>query len=118
MQYKVIGWIHYEDDRFPDVCDAYEIYRLSCTVIREIRKCGYRFGGDDHQNRDGCVPVFNSGEALRLSMRTWGALMAQAWHEDNSDGYGYMSWYMIMGLNWTVKKYMLSQSLCGCRSNC
>ena len=64
------------------------------AVIECIRKNGYAFGGDSHQNREGCCPVLNDCTKVRYSMRGWGSIMASALDIDDSDGYAYMEWYM------------------------
>ena len=64
------------------------------AVIECIRKNGYAFGGDSHQNKEGCCPVLNDGTKVRYSMRGWGSIMASALDIDDSDGYAYMEWYM------------------------
>ncbi len=94
MEYKVIGWTNFSDRRFPAVSDE-ERFRIRPAIIKEIREHGYRFCGDEHEERDGCVPVLNSGEKYCIpSWREWGAIMAQAWQIDNTDGSAYFTFYM------------------------
>lgn len=96
IKYKVIGWTSYTNGNY----ESFECkdYNDDCAawlaVIDEIRKNGYAFGGDSHQNEKGCTPILNNGRAYRLSMQEWGALMAEAWKAPNDDGYGYLIWYM------------------------
>ncbi|MBQ7712943.1 MAG: hypothetical protein IJT69_03910 [Clostridia bacterium] len=101
MQYEVIGWTNCFDDRFPIFEDVTEEdFKAGWTaVVEEVRRKGYRFGGDSHQNRDCGTPVLNSGEALRCSEREWGWIMADAWLPVSDEfPYGedfrYMLWYM------------------------
>lgn len=92
MQYEIIGWTDYEDENFPSIISddfPYALCRLRTTVIEEIRRKGYRFCGTFHHMGDSGVPVFNSEEAYRVSEREWGSIMAQAWHEDNRNGFAY-----------------------------
>lgn len=90
--YKVVGWTWWSD------CD-YEDAPLTDDVIDavadEIREHDYSFGGDSHQNKSGCVPVLNTAQAVRCSMREWGGIMAIA-HLGKYHGVqmGYMGWYM------------------------
>ena len=94
MEYKVIGWTHYDDAGYPPVADE-ELYRLRPIVVRAIREGGYRFGGDAHNYRDGCTPVLNSGEKYCItSFRVWGGLMAEAWEVTDRGGYEYMEFYV------------------------
>lgn len=92
MNYKVIGWTYYNDEHYPLHGEASEsAYR---AIVAEVRKKGYRFGGDSHLFRRGCTPVLNDGTRVCFSQRAWGALMAEAWEIDDTDGYAYMVWYM------------------------
>ena len=97
MQYEIIGWTFYDDTDYAVIDDAEKEAYLTTTLIKEIRKRGYRFPGDRHAVEGGWVPVFNSGEKFCTSQRGWGAIMAQAWHEDNSDGMGYNAWHLTWG---------------------
>ena len=92
IKYRVIGWTYAYDERFPDMEDIDD--RLLDVLIQEIRRCGYRFGGDDHENLDVCTPVFNNGKKLSVSWRSWGAIMAEAWEPLNQSPHAYMGWYM------------------------
>lgn len=92
MNFRVIGWTYYDDGRYPAREELSEsAYR---AIVSEIRKRGYRFGGDSHHFRRGCTPVLNDGTRVCFSQRAWGALMAEAWGIDDTDGYAYMVWYV------------------------
>lgn len=88
--YKVVGWTWWDNFDYEnapltdDVIDA---------VAEEIREHGYSFGGDSHQNKDGCVPLLNTAQAVRCSMREWGGIMAIAYLGCCAD-LTYMGWYM------------------------
>ena len=90
--YKVIGWTDWDGDDYPVNKGS---VATDLAVIECIRKNGYAFGGDSHQNRKGCCPVLNDGTKVRYSMRGWGSIMASALDIDDSDGYAYMEWYMV-----------------------
>lgn len=96
MKYEVIGWSSFNDKRYDSF--TAEDYNDECAarlaIIDDIRKNGYAFGGDAHQNVSGCAPVLNNGAMYRRSMREWGAVMAEAWQTPNEDGYAYAVWYM------------------------
>lgn len=89
--YKVIGWTDWDGNDYPVNKGS---VATDLAVIECIRKNGYAFGGDSHQNRKGCCPVLNDGAKVRYSMRGWGSIMASALDIDDSDGYAYMEWYM------------------------
>ena len=89
--YKVIGWTDWDGNDYP-VNEGSVAADLA--VIECIRQNGYAFGGDSHQNREGCCPVLNDGTKVRYSMRGWGSIMASALNIDDPEGYAYMEWYM------------------------
>lgn len=88
--YKVVGWTWWGDS---DYIDAPLTDEVIDAVAEDIRKHGYCFGGDAHQNHSGCVPVLNTGQALRCSMRVWGSVMAAA-ELGSHFSMDYMLWYM------------------------
>lgn len=89
--YKVIGWTDWDGDDYPVNKGS---VAADLAVIECIRKNGYAFGGDSHQNMKGCCPVLNDGTKVCYSLRGWGSIMASALNIDDSDGYAYMEWYM------------------------
>lgn len=94
---KVIGWTHTEDERYPDVKDSIDQASFNSFVeatIEDIRKHNYHFSGSYHQNGLYGVPVFDNGQSLMVSMRTWGKIMADAWPDElnNSSSMGYCNW--------------------------
>lgn len=89
--YKVIGWTDWDGNDYPVNKGS---VATDLAVIECIRKNGYAFGGDSHQNRKGCCPVLNDGTKVRYSMRGWGSIMASALNIDDPEGYAYMEWYM------------------------
>ena len=89
--YNVIGWTGWDGNDYPVNKGS---VAADLAVIECIRKNGYAFGGDSHQNRKGCCPVLNDGTKVRYSMRGWGSIMASALNIDDPEGYAYMEWYM------------------------
>ena len=89
--YKVIGWTDWDGNDYP-VNEGSVAADLA--VIECVRQNGYAFGGDSHQNREGCCPVLNDGTKVRYSMRGWGSIMASALNIEDPEGYAYMEWYM------------------------
>lgn len=90
--YKVVGWTWWSDTDYEDAPLTDDVIY---AVADEIKAHGYSFGGDSHQNKSGCVPVLNTAQAVRCSMRVWGGIMAIA-HLGRRHGVemGYMGWYM------------------------
>jgi len=94
MDLKIIGWTNY-DSCFPSIEVAQdEVNDLILTVAGEIKNNGYMLSGDDHQNSDTGVPVFENGTCFRASMRAWGFIMAVAFPEINGNETQYMDFYM------------------------
>ena len=101
MQYEVVGWTNYFDDRFPTFEGvSQEDYRAGwLAVVDEVKRKGYHFAGDTHQYQPFGTPVLNNGEALHCSEREWGWLMADAWLPVSDefpygDDFRYMLWYI------------------------
>lgn len=99
---KIVGWTWAEDpqykEMFPPGEGTFEEFDAAREiVIKELRDKGYKFTGYYHQGGDFGVPVFDTGEKLVCSYRTWGGIMADAYPEevDNSDGFGYTEWAWI-----------------------
>lgn len=88
--YKVIGWTDYTNTKYPESGDSIAIFY---AIIKELQEKGYKFGGDAHQEKDGCCPVMNDGTIARFSMRGRGGLMATALGE-YTDENAYMEWCM------------------------
>lgn len=55
---------------------------------------GLRLTGEQHQNSQEGVPLFNDGKVATFSFRGWGDLMAAIWSEAEDKDYGYMDFYM------------------------
>ena len=85
----IIGWNDY-DSNYPNInFENYSQQEIISLVMKEIKEHQYKFSGQDHQNKENCVPLFSNGCVLRCSMRTWAILMASANQDDN-----YMNYYM------------------------
>lgn len=87
MKYEVIGWTYSGTQAFPMHKDI--TASVDAAIIKEIRKHGYFFGGDVHENY---CPVLNDGTYVSYSWRGWGRIMALA--HGNQDELGYMIAYM------------------------
>lgn len=90
MKYEVIGWTSDSDPKYPHHKTITEC--VERAIIEEIRKHGYCFGGDAHEEY---CPVLNDGTLVSYSWRGWGRVMARAWGTFD-DGYDYMQYYMNM----------------------
>ena len=97
MKYEVIGWTYGGTQVYPQhkcitAC-------VDAAIIKEIRRHGYFFGGDVHE--DYC-PVLNDGTSVSYSWRGWGRIMALA--HGNEDELGYMIAYMDDLIDPAVRK--------------
>lgn len=90
-KWNIVGYTSYEShyptaqitqEEFPQVVDL---------VVEEVKKNRYCFSGEDHQNHDRAVPVFENGTAFRCSMRLWAQIMALVHSGDKTK---YMDYYM------------------------
>lgn len=99
MKYKVVGWTDYDYNGFKEM-PSFNMHAYM-TLVREIREKSYRISGYDHQER-GWVPVFNTGEIVRMTQRGWGGLMADALQFEQENGYEYSIYGVggeVMGFN-------------------
>ena len=80
---KVIGWTGWDDPRYPDdYGDDPLLEERKNVVIEELRKHNYHISGYYHQGGKRGVPVFDDGNWLRISFRSWGQIMADAYPEE------------------------------------
>lgn len=79
---------------------------VDAAVIREIRKHGYLFGGDRHE--DYC-PVLNDGTYAEYSWRGWGRIIALAYGAEGECSY--MCGYMDSFIKPSARKYPGADSL-------
>jgi ASC-1-like (ASCH) protein len=100
MKHKIIGWTNCEDEHYPIRDEVSPSARQA--IIEEIRKYGYLFGGDVHEELS---PVFNDGTMASYSWRGWGDVMAEAWKMKNDSGYAYMNCYMDELIEASARKY-------------
>ena len=80
---KVIGWTGWEDPRYREdyLSDPlFEEHRNA--VIEALREHNYHFSGFYHQGGELGVPVFDDGDWFKVSYRTWGQIMADAYPEE------------------------------------
>lgn len=111
---RFFGWGHYDFEAARKVKDgggSYEAQTLlddvcrndndvwaeaEKLVVEEIRRKGYWFSGENHQDSPFGMPVFEIGGRLFffwVSWRHWGSLMAEA-HSVDHRGCGYLDFYM------------------------
>ena len=93
---KVIGWTGWDDPRYPedDLNEPMPVFeeRRQAT-IEELRKRNYHLDGFYHQGGELGVPVFDDGGWLRVTYRTWGQIMADAFpRETGGDSMSYVVW--------------------------
>ncbi len=77
MKYEIIDWVGGYDSVPPE---GEVTFAKRNRLIDEIRREGYLFSGEDHQDEYPCVPVFNDGTRYETSRRGWGRIMAEAYH--------------------------------------
>lgn len=77
------GLITVDNDKFDDVWNC---------VREELERRNIKFDAVYHQNGEYGVPVIDDRYVLQVSMRMWGALVAES--EGNMRNFNYMDWYM------------------------
>lgn len=93
---KVTGWTSWEDSRYKEfvghtVAAEAEVEHI---IAEELRRYGYKFSGNYHQNGEYGVPVLDNEYKYCVSQRRWGGIMVKAYPDeiDDKDGYGYVEW--------------------------
>ena len=91
---KVIGWTNWYDPRYPDdFSNDPLLEERKQAVAEELRKHNYHINGFYHQSGERGVPVFDDGNWLRVTFRTWGQIMADAFPEETGVGQrAYVQW--------------------------
>lgn len=90
----VVGWVDYDDEYFPEA--PTHTQEMFDAVVEEVKKHGYLFGGDSHQDRSNCCPVLSNGYKMCCSWRGWGAVIGAAYRNGKKRQYEYMDGYMDM----------------------
>lgn len=107
---QITGWTWYENPEYKDMTApggpfSFEDIRekVRDLIVQEIRKRGYKFTGDYHQNGDFGAPIIDDKWLYMTSQRSWGHMMVLAYPDkiDNSDGLGYCEWA------WSAPEYMV-----------
>ena len=92
MSLQVVRWTYWEDETYRDA-DAENDDAYMAAIASHLKKQGYKFSGDDHQNYCYGVPVMSDGTKYCCSERHWGRIMAMAY--EISDHYGYAEWAFL-----------------------
>ncbi len=64
------------------------------AIRKDVQKNNIRITGQNHQELDNGVPLFDDGKVGTFSYRAWGDLMAAIWSEAENKDYRYMDFYM------------------------
>ena len=67
------------------------------AVVLELKEKGYHFFGEHHQNHPRGTPIIDNKYIYCVSMREWGAVMAEAYPDEDysscyDDNYRYCKW--------------------------
>ena len=110
---EIIGWVDWLYGEHPEATDLpmeqYKAYEEA--LISHIKEHQLCFTGTDHQYTPNCVPLFNDGSTVLLSMRGWGRVMWEVHKEkfDDTDdrmGYATFAWSLP---DWLERKLPLPQ---------
>ena len=98
---RIIGWTAWHDPRYTDeIDDDMQLEERKAAVVKELKRHNYHFTGYYHQEGKFGVPVFDDGGTLRVSFRSWGQIMADAWPEETGaekSAYIIWAWYPPAG---------------------
>lgn len=89
----IVDWISWEEaEGRPEAPLEGERYE---ALSREIVSRNICYGGFWHQHSGGGVPLFDDGSVVRLTMRSWGDLLATIWSREDGADYDYIefAWY-------------------------
>ena len=112
---RVTGWTSWDNPAFQEMFpdggrySAEEDNEVRKLIARELRKNGYKFTGQYHQNGDFGVPIIDNEKVYQCSQRTWGEIMVMAYPDDPNNP-NYCSWA------WETHKVgesVLPNTLCG-----
>lgn len=100
---KIIDWTNWDNTKYKEMFSYTEerdwdaIDKIETIISEELRKHGYKFTGDYHQNGEYGVPVFDNGTVYHCTQRTWGSIMARAYPEeiDNKDEFAHCVWAWV-----------------------
>ena len=86
----LLGFTNWSDDRYQEIEDHAEEEHAWQVTVQYMKKHGYKFTGTYHQNGEYGTPFFDTKQKLCLSLRTWGALMAEVSElpKDTDNKYG------------------------------
>ena len=84
----LLGFTNWKDEKHKGIEDNAELDGAWVATVHYMKAHGLRFTGDYHQNGKNGAPYFDTGKKLCLSMRAWGALMAEVLDipKDEKDG--------------------------------
>jgi len=82
------GFTNWKDEEYEDIDDNAEIDIAWDVIVQYMKAHCLRFAGEHHQYGERGAPYFDIGKKLCLSMRAWGALMAEVLDipKDEKDG--------------------------------
>ena len=87
---KLLGFTNWHDEEYQRIENQAEEETACEITVQYMRRHGYKFTGSYHQYGERGAPYFDTNQKLCLSMRGWGALMAQVLElpKDMSDKLG------------------------------
>ena len=88
----ITDWVSCDEEGYISLDDLprEKFEKLWDFVVEEVRKHGYKFTGTMHQYA--YSPVIDNKYLFSVSMRSWGAIMQEAYNLPNEDGFGYVLW--------------------------
>jgi hypothetical protein len=92
------GWFGFEDDdhhRWPDYLAHFEpdVHPYLEALKEDVLGSGRFFTGEQHQDSNAGVPLFEDGTVGKFSFRAWGDLMAAIATVKDGKDHNYMEFY-------------------------
>jgi hypothetical protein len=96
---ELLGFTEWHDEKYQEIEDFAEEERAWEITVQYMKQHSYRFNGFYHQNGEFGTPYFDTMKKLCLTIRSWGALMAEVLDipKDEQNGrdmsYCYWAWW-------------------------
>lgn len=75
---KIIGWSTYDLNQFVGANSKDITDELINVIVEEVKNGGYFFTGQDHQDSYNCAPVTDDYKIVRLTRRSFAAIIAMS----------------------------------------
>ena len=89
---KLIGWTHWFNPSFYYCIENLD--RAIDLTVEHMKNNGLAFHGTYHQHGELGTPIFDNGEKLCLTLRSWGGVMAKVMGLEGEYAYAEWAWWI------------------------